>query len=40
MAWSVASFPGLAIFFSGLCFNLLDVFRDVVDAQGKQVSFG
>lgn len=40
-AWWVASFPGLAIFFSVLCFNLLgDFFRDVVDPQGKQISFG
>jgi ABC-type dipeptide/oligopeptide/nickel transport system permease subunit len=40
-AWWVASFPGVAIFLSVLCFNLLgDFFRDVVDPHGRQVTFG
>ena len=40
-AWWVASFPGVAIFLSVLCFNLLgDFFRDVVDPHGRQITLG
>ena len=40
-AWWIASFPGFAIFFTVLSFNLLgDFLRDVVDPHGRHVSAG